>query len=108
MAQLLRIRATARVDAIRPILYRGGLEWLCLAVRFGQKRKSRAKGRTFLQSHDQIKKFHSPADGKAVANRWRMALFYLIDSPADGKAVANVTAEHGIHRRWNLQKLGRR
>src|SRR6266581_4250405 len=59
MAQLLRIRARARIDAIRPILYRGGLEWLCLAVRFGHKGKSRAKSPAFLQTSDLQRGSHS-------------------------------------------------
>src|SRR6266403_1895104 len=56
------------------------------AVCLRHKRKPRAQRPFSLQPHDQVKKFHPPSNGEAIAN---------------------VTTKHGIHRRWNLQKVGR-
>src|SRR5512133_3192347 len=87
MAQPLKINTTARAETIRPILYRrGGLEWRRLTVRFRHQGKPRAKRPSPLHPYDEIEEFHAPANGKAVAN---------------------VAAKNGIHRRRNLEQLGR-
>jgi len=56
-----------------------------MTIRFRLERQSRTKRPAFLQTHDEIKKFHAPANRETVAD---------------------VSAQHCIHRRRNLQEIG--
>src|SRR5690349_7991337 len=72
------------MNAGRPILQRCGVQRGCFAASLRHKGKSLAQRPFSLQPHNQVKEFHPPSNGEAIAD---------------------VTTKHGIYRRRNLEEL---